>query len=92
MRRFMYECKTEQEKQELRDYYLETIYHQTIIQNSTLKEIQEQLKEIRQHMDYLDLDEDERKYANEDGSANYDAIIELCGRIEKELDNGRTEM
>lgn len=88
MKRFMHDCTTDEERQELRDYYLETIYHQTIIQNGTLSKIQEQLKDIRQHMDYLDLDKYERKYANEDGSANYDAIVSLCGRIEKELNNG----
>lgn len=92
IRRFFHECKTEEERQKLRDHYLETVYHQTIIQNTTLSKIQEQLSDIRRHMDYLAMSEDTRKYINEDKTMNFEAIAELLGQVEKEIANGRTEM
>lgn len=43
MKMLFIDCKTEEERQKLRDFYLETIYHQTIIQNGMLSKIQEKL-------------------------------------------------
>ena len=49
----MYECKTEEERQELRDKHTEVTYHQTIIQNGTLDKILERLKRIEDKVDMI---------------------------------------
>ena len=51
--KLMYECKTEEERQELRDKHTEVTYHQTIIQNGTLDKILERLKRIEDKVDMI---------------------------------------
>ena len=43
-----YECKTEEEKQELRDGMLETIYYQTIATRNEVSEIRAKVRKIEQ--------------------------------------------
>ena len=40
LRRFFQECNNEEERQLLRDHQLETIYHQIVVNNSVLSNIQ----------------------------------------------------
>lgn len=51
--KLMYECKTEEERQALRDKYMEVTYHQTILQNGTLDKILERLKQIEEKIDIM---------------------------------------
>lgn len=76
-----YECKTEEEKQKLRDSMLETIYYQTIATRSEVSEIRARVKRIEQKLVYVGATPEERKYLNIDGSINYDAINDTCEHI-----------
>lgn len=76
-----YECKTEEEKQKLRDSMLETIYYQTIATRSEVSEIRTRVKRIEQKLVYVGATPEERKYLNIDGSINYDAINDTCEHI-----------
>lgn len=47
------DCVNEEERQELRDKYLEVIYHQTIIQNGHIANIQERLKKVEEKIELM---------------------------------------
>ena len=47
------DCTTEEERQELRDKYLEVIYHQTIIQNGNIANIQQVLKRVEEKIELM---------------------------------------
>lgn len=78
-----YECKTEEEKQELRDNMLETIYYQTIATRKEVSEIKEKVRKIEQKLVYIGATPEERKYINADGTIKLDAINETCDNILK---------
>ena len=76
-----YECKTEEEKQKLRDSMLETIYYQTIATRSEVSEIRARVKRIEQKLVYVGATPEERKFINVDGTIKLDAINETCNHI-----------
>ena len=78
-----YECKTEEEKQKLRDSMLETIYYQTIATRSEVSEIRTRVKRIEQKLVYVGATPEERKYINVDGTIKLEAINETCDNILK---------
>lgn len=47
------DCTTEEERQELRDKYLEMVFHQTIVQNGTLANIKERLQRIEDKLELM---------------------------------------
>lgn len=79
--RTFYECKTEEERQELRDRMLETIYYQTIATRSEVSEIRAKVRKIEQKLVYVGATPEERKYINVDGSIKLEAINETCDHI-----------
>ena len=79
--KLFYECKTEAEKQKLRDDMLETIYYQTIATRNEVSEIRSRVKRIEQKLVYVGATEEERKYINVDGSIKLEAINETCDNI-----------
>ena len=76
-----YECKTEEEKQKLRDDMLETIYYQTIATRNEVSEIRSRVKRIEQKLVYVGATPEERKYINVDGTIKLDAISESCNNV-----------
>lgn len=86
MKKYFRECKTEEERQEIRDYYLETLYHQTITQNGTLSNIQERLNRIEDKIDRISKLQLDAYYGVTDNSErgmNFDAISALCEQTQK---------
>ena len=81
--KLFYECKTEEERQELRDIMLENIYYQTVATRSEVSEIREHVKKIEQKLVYVGATQEERKYVNVDGTLKLDAINETCDNIVK---------
>ena len=78
-----YDCKTEEERQELRDRMLETIYYQTIATRNEVSEIRAKVRKIEQKLVYVGATPEERKYINVDGTLKLDAINETCDNILK---------
>ena len=81
LRRNFYDCKTEEEKQKLRDDMLQTIYYQTIGMRSEVSEIQSRVKRIEQKLVYVGATERERQFINVDGSIKLEAINDACDNI-----------
>ena len=81
--KLFYECKTEEERQELRDSMLETIYYQTIATRNEVSEIRAKIRKIEQKLVYVGATPEERKYINVDGTLKLDAINETCDNILK---------
>ena len=79
--KLFYDCKTEEEKQELRDKMLETIYYQTIATRREVSEIRAKVRKIEQKLVYVGATPEERKYINVDGTIKLDAINETCDNI-----------
>ena len=78
-----YECKTEEEKQEMRDSMLETIYYQMLATRNEVSEIRAKVRKIEQKLVYVGATPEERKYINVDGTLKLDAINETCDNILK---------
>lgn len=100
--KFFYECKTEEQKQELRDSMLEHMYHQMIATRSEVAEIRDKVRAIEQKLVYVGATKEERKYLNVDGTLKLEAINETCDNIlalfgdkyiekKEDLDNGENE-
>lgn len=81
--KLFYECKTEEEKQEIRDRMLETIYYQMISTRSEVSEIRAKVRQIEQKLVYVGATPEERKFINVDGTIKLDAINETCDNILK---------
>lgn len=81
--KLFYECKTEEEKQTLRDMMLETIYYQMISTRNEVSEIRAKVRQIEQKLVYVGATPEERKYINVDGTLKLDAINETCDNILK---------
>lgn len=86
MRRFMTECRNEAEKQELRDWMLEHMYYQTLAIHNKVADTMEMVKEIKGNVNYLMASDSERQYMNCDGTANLNAITELCDKVDKMME------
>lgn len=78
-----YDCKTEEERQALRDSMIETIYYQTIATRNEVSEIRAKVRKIEQKLVYVGATPEERKYINVDGTLKLDAINETCDNILK---------
>ena len=76
-----YECKTEEEKQTLRDMMLETIYYQMIATRNEVSEIRAKVRKIEQKLVYVGATPEERKYINVDGTIKLDKISECCDNV-----------
>ena len=76
-----YDCKTEEEKQTLRDMMLETIYYQMVSTRSEVSEIRAKVRKIEQKLVYVGATPEERKFINVDGTIKLDAINETCNNI-----------
>lgn len=76
-----YECKNEEEKQEIRDGMLETIYYQMLATRNEVAEIRAKVRKIEQKLVYVGATPEERKYINVDGTIKLDAINETCDNI-----------
>lgn len=74
-------CKTEEEKQRLRDDMLNSIYYQTIATRNDVAEIKKRIERMEQKLVYVGATPEERKYLNIDGSINYDAINDTCDHV-----------
>ena len=79
--KLFYECKTEEEKQTLRDMMLETIYYQMLATRNEVSEIRAKVRAIEQKLVYVGATQEERKYLNVDGTLNLDAINDTCDNI-----------
>lgn len=79
--RTFYECKTEEQKQALRDDMLQTMYYQVIATRSEVAEIRAKVKAIEKKLVYVGATQEERKYLNVDGTLNLDAINDTCDGI-----------
>ena len=78
-----YDCKTEEERKELRDSMLETIYYQMLATRNEVSEIRSKVRKIEQKLVYVGATPEERKYINVDGTLKLDAINETCDNILK---------
>ena len=81
--KLFYECKTEEEKQALRDSMIETIYYQMIATRNEVSEIRAKVRKIEQKLVYVGDTPEERKFINVDGTIKLDAINETCDNILK---------
>lgn len=79
--RTFYECKTEEQKQALRDDMLQTMYYQVLATRAEVSEIQSKVKKIERKLVYVGATPEERKYINVDGSIKLDAINEMCDGV-----------
>ena len=76
-----YECKTEEERQKLRDDMLQTIYYQVVGMREEVFEIKNRVRQIEQKLVYVGATPEERKYINVDGTIKLDAISESCNNV-----------
>lgn len=81
MKQYFYECKTEEQKQELRDEMLEHMYYQTLAARKEVADIKRCVERMEQKLVYVGATEEERKFLNVDGTLKYDAINESCDRV-----------
>ena len=81
--KLFYDCKTEEERKELRDSMLETIYYQMLATRNEVSEIRSKVRKIEQKLVYVGATPEERKYVNVDGTIKLDAINETCDNILK---------
>lgn len=81
MKQYFYECKTEEQKQELRDNMLEHMYYQVIATRNEVASIKRCVERMEQKLVYVGATEEERKFLNVDGTLKYDAINESCDRV-----------
>lgn len=81
MKQYFYECKTEEQKQELRDNMLEHMYYQMIATRSEVADIKRCVERMEQKLIYVGATEEERKFLNVDGTLNYDAINDNCEKV-----------
>ena len=79
--RTFYDCKTEEQKQELRDDMLLYIYNQVIATRNEVSDIQKRVKEIEQKLVYVGTTPEERQFVNVDGTVKLDAINNMCDNI-----------
>ena len=79
--KLFYECKTEKEKQEIRDNMLETIYYQMLATRNEVSEIREKVRKIEQKLVYIGATPEERKFINVDGTIKLDKIKECCDNV-----------
>lgn len=98
--RLFYECKTEEERQALRDDMLQTMYYQVIGMRKEVSDIQKRVRKMEQKLVYVVATPDERKYINVDGTLKLEAINEQCDSIlelfgdkyiDEVVDNGETK-
>ena len=76
-----FDCKTEEQKQALRDDMLQTMYYQVIGMRSEVSDIQSRVKAIEQKLVYVGATQEERQFINVDGSIKLDAINEMCDGV-----------
>ena len=79
--RTFYDCKTEEQKQKLRDDMLETIYYQVIGMRGEVSEIRSKVRKIEQKLVYVGATQDERQFINVDGTLKLEAINEMCDGV-----------
>lgn len=79
--RTFYDCKTEEERQALRDDMLQTMYYQVIATRSEVSEIRAKVKAIERKLVYVGATQAERQYINVDGSIKLDAINDMCDGV-----------
>lgn len=99
--KLFYDCKTEEERQALRDDMLQTMYYQVIGMRKEVSDIQKRVRKMEQKLVYVGATPDERKYINVDGSLKLEAINEQCDNIlelfgdkyikDQVVDNGENE-
>lgn len=99
--KLFYDCKTEEERQALRDDMLQTMYYQVIGMRKEVSDIQKRVHRMEQKLVYVGATPDERKYINVDGSLKLEAINEQCDSIlnlfgdkyikDEVADNGKNE-
>lgn len=98
--KLFYECKTEEERQALRDDMLQTMYYQVIGMRKEVSDIQSRVHRMEQKLVYVGATPDERKYINVDGTLKLEAINEQCDNIlnlfgdkyiDEVVDNGKIE-
>ena len=88
--RTFYECKTEEQKQALRDDMLQTMYYQVIATRSEVAEIRAKVKAIEKKLVYVGATPEERKYINVDGSIKCKCSI--VGTFNKSLNCGKIRL
>lgn len=81
MKQYFYECKTEEQKQELRDEMLEHMYYQMLATRSEVASIKQCVERMEQKLIYVGATEEERKFLNVDGTLNYCAINDNCDKV-----------
>ena len=81
--KLFYDCNTEEEKQELRDSMLESIYYKMLAMRNEVDEIRAKVRKIEQKLVYVGATPEEHKYINVDDTLKLDAINETCDNILK---------
>lgn len=76
-----YECKTNEEKQGLRDEMLEHMYYQMLAARREVSQIKNCVRRMEQKLIYVGATPDERRFLNVDGSLNLDAVNDSCDKI-----------
>lgn len=76
-----YECKTNEEKQQVRDEMLEQMYYQMLATRREVSQIKDCVARMEQKLVYVGATPDERRFLNVDGSLNLDAVNDSCDRI-----------
>lgn len=82
-----FDCKTEEQKQALRDDMLQTMYYQVIGMRSEVSDIQSRVKAIERKLVYVGATQEERQFINVDGSIKLDAINEMCNGVLELFEN-----
>lgn len=76
-----YDCKTEDEKQKLRDDMLLQIVCQMQVTRNEVAAIKRCVERMEQKLVYVGATQEERKYLNIDGSLKLDVIDGMCDHI-----------
>lgn len=82
-----FDCKTEEQKQALREDMLQTMYYQVIGMRSEVSDIQSRVKAIERKLVYVGATQEERQFINVDGSIKLDAINEMCDGVLELFEN-----
>lgn len=77
----LYECKTNEEKQKLRDEMLEHMYYQMLAARREVSQIKNCVDRMEQKLIYVGATSEERKFLNVDGSLNVDAVNDSCDNV-----------
>ena len=92
------ECKTQEEKQNQMEHYIEAMYLHLVNQSGILSEINAKLTTVvdkvnatHTKLNYVGATEDERQFLNNDGTLNVESVNKLCDDILEEFKTDEME-